>query len=96
MGKKMSKKEHAEIMLWNSRVLRAKLLGFRELILTMIGGGIVPPLIEKRFRDLDQLTGRDMKKTRTDLAAEELYARSISDGRRDGQDQDHQAGVLDG
>ena len=66
---KEAKKAHVETMLWNTRVLKAKLVGFRELILTMIGGGIVPPLIEKRFRELDQMSGKEMKEIT--LAAKE-------------------------
>ncbi len=57
-GKELS---HKEIMLWNSRAIRAKVTGLRELFLTLISTGLVPPTIEKRFRELDALDGKTMK-----------------------------------
>lgn len=47
--------EHKEDMRVRGQILRAKVIGFRELIMLLIQMGVVVPAVEERFRAIDSM-----------------------------------------
>jgi len=69
MKKKQERgEEHKADMRARGQILRAKMLGFRELLLLLIEQGVVVPSIERRFRVIDGMTPETLREVQTDNA----------------------------